>query len=176
MKKLTLIFILFLSFIIYSCGSVSNYSKNSLNKSFYENKTIYFTLNPNSVQDVKMSGLYTNTIFDDGITLNVENSFKQSIEELATETKLNLKYINSTQNLSDNETLINVEIIDISWHFGFSVAKMKTNVIYKNQNFGTIYTTEGIRKSGGGSKSNNLKKSLKNANYKFLKELETQKL
>lgn len=175
MKKIIPIFSLLLFFILFSCGSVSNYTKNNLNKSFYENKTIYFSLNPNSVQDVKMSGLYINTIFDDGFTLNVENSFRESVQELATETKLNLKYINNTQNLPDNETFINVEITDISWHFGFSVATMKTNVIYNNQKINKVYNIEGIRKSGGGSKSNNLKKSLKNANYKFLKELEKQK-
>ena len=119
-----------------------------------------------------MSGMYGTTAFDDGYKLNIENSFKESIEELGTETKLKLKNIKNIDNLSNNEILVNVEISDILWHFGFSIATLKTKVTYKIQNIDKIYNTEGIRKSGGGSKSNNLKKSLKNANYKFLKEFE----
>ncbi|MFN8325953.1 MAG: hypothetical protein U0T80_09455 [Flavobacteriaceae bacterium] len=163
----------YFTFIIFiSCGSVSDYSNNTLNKSYYENKTIYFILNSNSKKEVTMSGMYGTTAFDDGYKLNIENSFKESIEELGTETKLKLKNIKNIDNLSNNEILVNVEISDILWHFGFSIATLKTKVTYKIQNIDKIYNTEGIRKSGGGSKSNNLKKSLKNANYKFLKEFE----
>ena len=35
-----------------------------------------------------------------------------------------------------------------------------------------VYNIKGIRKSGGGAENNNIRKSLKNATYNFLKELE----
>lgn len=172
MKTLKLSCVYLSFFIFFSCGSVSNYTNNSLNKEYYGNKTIYFTLSPNSVKEVTMSGLYSPTIFDDRLPPNIDEVFKESVDELASETKLNLKYIRGIENLSNNETVVIAEISEISWHFGLSTAKFKTKVNYFIQNLNKTYNIEGMRKSGGGSKSNNLKKSLKNATYNFLKEFE----
>lgn len=172
MKNLKFLSILIITFVLFGCGSASDYTKNNLSKNFYENKTIIFILNPNSIQDVPLSGTYTTTVFDDNKSLVVTEAFKESIEELAAETKFNLKFAENLSNVPSNSTVVNVEIKEASWHFGFSVATMKTNVNYKIQNDNRELAIEGIRKSGGGSRTNNFKKSLKNATYKFLKELE----
>lgn len=172
MKKINNLYYLLLVLTIVSCGTVSNYSDNSLNKNYYQGKIIYFKLNPNSVKDVKMSGLYTSTVFDDNYPPNIENIFKESLEELSAETKVNMKLVNNYTDLSNNAILVNVDIKNISWHFGFSTATLKSQVLYEIQSVNKSYNIEGIRKSGGGSKINNVRKSIKNANYKFLKELE----
>lgn len=172
MKKLNTLFYLLIAFTLVSCGTVSNYSDNSLNKNYYQNKTLYFKLSPNSVKDIKMSGLYTSTIFDDNYPPNIESIFKESILELSSETKVDLKIVNDHVDLSGNETLVNVDIKNISWHFGISIATLKSQVLYEIQGVNKFYHVEGIRKSGGGSKINNVRKSIKNANYKFLKEFE----
>lgn len=172
MKNLNPFFYLFIFVTFLSCGTTSNYSSSSLNKNYYQDKTIYFFLDPNSVKDVKMSGLYNSTIFDDNYPPDIEKIFKESIEELANETKLNLKYSNNLETSLQNEIHVKVDIKDISWHFGFSTATLKSEVSYQIQNANKSYNVEGIRKSGGGSKINNVRKSFKNASYKFLKELE----
>jgi hypothetical protein len=119
-----------------------------------------------------MSGLYTKTIFDDNYPPVVEDVFKESIEELAKETNLDLKFIKDKSNISSNEIVVEAKMSEISWHFGFSTATFKTKLTYLILNSKDIYETEGIRKSGGGSKINNLRKSLKDANYKFLEKFE----
>ncbi|MCW1147518.1 hypothetical protein [Flavobacterium lacisediminis] len=158
--------------ILFSCGTSHNYTMNNLNQNFYQNKTIYFILDTNSIKEVKMSGLYTTTIFDDNYPPIVEDVFKESIEELAKETKFDLKFIKDRNNISSNEIVVEAKISEISWHFGFSRATFRTKLEYNILNSNDIYETDGIRKSGGGSKTNNLRKSLKDANYKFLKKFE----
>lgn len=172
MKKSTLLFYLFLAFAFCSCGSISDYSNSSLNKSYFQGKTIYFKLDPNSAKEVQMSGLYTSTIFDDNYPPNIENIFKESLQELSTETKINLQFVNYNDALSPDAILVNVDIESITWHFGFSTATLKSHILYKIKNGDRSFEIEGIRKSGGGSKINNVRKSIKNGNYKFLKELE----
>ena len=172
MKKSNLLCCLLFALTFFSCGTKSNYSDNSLNKNYYQGKTIYFYLKPNSVKEVKMSGLYKSTVFDDNYPPNIDNIFKESIEELSSETKVNLKIINNNVSLSNNDILVNVYITNITWHFGFSTATLKSQILYEIQDTNKSYNIEGLRKSGGGSKINNVRKSLKNANYKFLKELE----
>lgn len=168
MKKRILFLTLLISFILISCGSSSDYTKNTLNKSFYENKTVYFTLNSKSLDKISFKGPRMG--FEN--QPNVKKVFKESIEELASETKLNLKFVENGTNTFNSELLVDVEITEILWSFGFSSATMNTSAIYKTQPENKIYNVKGIRKSGGGAENNNLRKSLKNATYNFLKELE----
>ena len=68
--------------------------------------------------------------------------------------------------------MVNVEINEILWHFSFSKATMKTKMKYEIADSNIKYDIEGIHKSIGSSKANDLKKSFKNANYKLLMELQ----
>jgi hypothetical protein len=168
MKKRIFSYIILISFILVSCGSASDYTKNTLNKDFYAGKTIYFTLNSNSLKRVSFKGPRMG--FEN--QPNVKEVFKESIEELALETKLNLKFVEDFNNPSNSELLVDVEITEILWSFGLSVATMNTTSNYNAKPNDKIYKIKGIRKNGGGSEKNNLRKSLKNATYNFLKELE----
>ncbi|OJX29214.1 MAG: hypothetical protein BGO86_01750 [Chryseobacterium sp. 36-9] len=173
MKKLNFIFINLFALFLISCGTSSNFSQNTLNKNFYNSKTIYFKLNSDSQRIINYKGIYTN-ILGPSEAPDVNMVFKESIEELAAETKFNLKYVENWNGLTSNESniLVETKITDILWSFGFSVATLKSNVVYTIPINNQIYNTEGIRKSGGGDPSNNLRKSLKVATYNFLKELE----
>ncbi|WP_374440141.1 hypothetical protein [Epilithonimonas sp.] len=173
MKNLkSFILLLIISVFLISCGTSHNYTNNTLNKNFFETKTIYFKLNPNSQNVINFSGM-VGSVFG-GITQpNVKETFKLSIEELAAETNVKLKFIEYNDEIkTTNPDIIDVNISEINWHFGFSVATLKTVVNYKNLYDNNEIKTTGIRKSGGGDEMNNLKKSLKDATYKFLKELE----
>ena len=48
---------------------------------------------------------------------------------------------------------IKTYIKKISWHFGFSIATLKSEVVYEIENTNKSYNIDGIRKSGGGSKT-----------------------
>jgi hypothetical protein len=140
------------------------------NKTYYENKTICFLLSENSstIQIIKEGPNRGETK-----TPNNKETFKKSIEELALETNLNIKFIHSENELSSNEILVKADIIDLKWIFGFSSLTMKSNVNYELNNNGKIYKILGIHKTSmGGSKEWNLFQSLKNANYLLLKEIE----
>lgn len=172
MKKQILFFTLLISFFFARCGSSSDYTNKPLNKVFYGDKTIYFKINARSQKLITFSGM-VGTIGRGVIQPNVEETFRLSINELASETNLKLKFIEKPSEIDDKKALvIDTNISEIQWHFGFSVATLKTGVIYKNTNNNSEITTTGIRKSGGGNEVNNLKKSLKDATYNFLKELE----
>ena len=158
--------------IIVSCGSKSNYTKNTLNKDFYQSKTIYFTLNQKSKTTMDVKGGMP--ILGGYKAPNVEEVFIKSIQELSNETKIDLKYIKNPSTLSENEILVDVEILEITWKFGMSVATLTTNVDYVLINQSKKINSIGIRKSGGGSESNNLRKSLKNATYKFMQSFENE--
>ena len=172
MKKIKIILGILVLFTLLKCGSVSNYTNNSLNKNFYNTKVIYFTLNTKSEEKMSVTGMAVG-VLGGYKAPNVKKVFEESIQELATETTLNLKYVENNSEITDKDALkVDVEITEINWNFGFSVATLKTVVKYSPNNSTKIINTIGIRKSGGGSESNNLRKSLKNANYKFLQELE----
>lgn len=167
-KSLKIITILF-CLIFINCGSVSDYTKNTLNQEFFKGKTIIFTLDRNSVNRLSYEGL----IIGIEVQPNVKDVFRESIEELAKETKLNLKFVENINDISYSETVVEAKITQALWSFGFSKATMKTIVQYKiTSDNNKIYQINGIRKSGGGAENNNLRKSLKNANYNFLKEFE----
>ncbi|WP_269236815.1 hypothetical protein [Flavobacterium flavigenum] len=159
-----------------SCGTSHNYSNNDLKKHFFDGKIIYFKLNNKSKKSINFSGMVVG--LGGGIRQpNVKETFKLSIEELAIETNLRLKFIENsetTEGQSSNDIVIESDIAEINWHFGFSVATLKTLVKYKNTSNNQEISTNGIRKSGGGDEKNNLKKSLKDATYNFLKEFEKE--
>ena len=101
----------------------------NLNKSFYQGKSIYFKLNPKSQNQINFSGM-VGTVLGGIIQPNVKETFKKSIEELASETNLKLKFIENSEKIIDKESIVfDTDISEISWHFGFSIATLKTNVI-----------------------------------------------
>ncbi len=172
MKHLKVLFLFIITITLISCGTSHNYTNNNLNKNFYEGKSLYFKLNTKSQNQINFTGM-VGSVF--GIVQpNVKETFQLSIDELANETKVKLKFIENFEEINDKEALIfDTDISEINWHFGFSVATLKTIVNYKNiNNNSTDIKTIGIRKSGGGDEKNNLKKSLKDATYKLLQELE----
>lgn len=157
-----------------SCGTAHNYSNKGLNKNFYEGKTLYFTLNPQSKKEITLSGLH-GTILGPYMPPNVEETFKLALKELTSETGTSLQYINNSEVSNEIKPfLFETNISEISWHFGFSVATLKTVTNFKNFSNNTELETTGIRKSGGGDEMNNLKKSLKDATFNFLKTYEKQ--
>ena len=106
---------------------------------------------------------------------NIKETFKVSIKELVSETKLKLKFIENSERISDKDFLIiDTDISEINWHFYFSVSTLRTLVKYTNTHNNNEIITTGVRKSGGGNEMNNLKKSLKDAVFNFLKEFEKQ--
>lgn len=171
MKNLKILFLLLITLLLISCGTSHNYTNRPLNKVFYGERTVYFKINPRSQKSITFSGMVGTIggIFQP----NVKETFRISINELASETNLKLKFIENFDEIEDKKALlIDTDIAEIKWHFGFSVATLKTEVVYKNVNNDSEIKTTGIRKSGGGNEMNNLKKSLKDATYNFLKELE----
>lgn len=167
-----ILFLLLITITLNSCGTSHNYANKTLNKKNYNDKTIYFKVNPKSQNSITFNGM-VGTIGRGIIQPNVKETFRLSIKELANETKLKLKVIENNNEINDEKSLvIDTDISEIKWHFGFSVATLKTLVIYKNSTNNSEIKTTGIRKSGGGNEMNNLKKSLKDATFNFLKELE----
>jgi hypothetical protein len=171
MKKTHVLLTTLIILTFVNCGSVSNYTNNTLNKNFYSSKTIYFTLNQKSKTTMDVKGGMP--VLGGYKAPNVKEVFKESIQELANETKLDLKFMETSEKNSGKDIiLVDAEILEINWTFGLSVATLKTKIDYNLVNDAKLIKTEGIRKSGGGSESNNLRKSLKNATYKFLQEFE----
>ncbi len=146
------------------------YQNSMFNKTYYENKTICFLLseNSNNIQIIKEGPNRGETKTPDN-----KETFKKSIENLALESKLNIKFIYSENDIKSNEILVKVDIKDIKWIFGFSTLTMKSNILYELNSNGKTYKIIGTHKTSmGGSKEWNLFHSLKNANYLFLKEIE----
>ena len=171
--KIFRFFLLFAAAItLTACGTFHNYTNNSLNKNFYAEKSIYFKLNPKSQNQINFTGMY-GTVLGGVMQPNVKETFQLSLNELASETNVRLKFIENSEEITDkNAVVFDTDISEINWHFGFFVATLKTVVNYKNISNSKEIQTTGIRKSGGGDEKNNLKKSLKDATYKFLKEYE----
>ena len=140
---------------------------------FYKEKTICFKLNSKSKNQINFSGMVVSIR---GIKQpNIKETFKVSIKELVSETKLKLKFIENSERISDKDFLIiDTDISEINWHFDFSVSTLRTLVKYTNTHNNNEIITTGVRKSGGGNEMNNLKKSLKDAVFNFLKEFEKQ--
>ncbi len=174
MKTLKFLLLFVAAITLIGCGTSHNYTNKTLNKNFYAEKSIYFKLNPKSQNQINMTGT-VGTIFGPTPSPDVKETFKLSINELASETKIKLKFIENSEEITDKDPLIiDADISEINWHFGFSIATLKTVVNYKTLTDNKEIKTTGIRKSGGGDKTNNLKKSLKDATFNFLKEYEKQ--
>ena len=101
--------------------------------------------------------------------------FKKTIEKLAIETKLNLKYADTLRVIAKDEILINVNIKNLSWVFILSSATMTSFLEYKVINDNKSFEIIGIYKNMfDSSVDRNLYYLLKNANYLFLKVLENK--
>ncbi|CAD0008242.1 hypothetical protein FLACHUCJ7_03696 [Flavobacterium chungangense] len=153
---------------LFSCATKSNFSKNNLNQEYFNGKTIVFSINENSVKNIKKSGPRA------GIERrpDINETFNESVAQLAKETKINLKvkyFKNQTANVSDIN--VEAEITDISWMFDLSSATMVSTINYKIGN--KIYKKVGLYKNmSGGSEKKNLIRSLKTAHYSLLQELQ----
>ncbi|MFV8347898.1 hypothetical protein [Flavobacterium sp. ZB4P13] len=165
MKKLAILFL----FTLVSCSTVSNYTKNTLNTDFFKNKTIVFTLNSNSKEQLNYEGPRAGYARPP----NAKEVYRESIEELAKETKLNLKFEETEREILSSEIHIDAEITGMKWIFTLSSATMKTDVNYVSKKENKLFKITGsYRNMSGGSEKNNLRKSFKNANYLLLKEIE----
>lgn len=173
MKNLKLILMSIVTAVILaSCGTTHNYTNKGLDKNFYQGKTLYFTLNPQSKKEITLSGLY-GTILGPYVPPDVEKTYELALKELTMETGVSLQYIGNAEVSDEIKPFVfDTTISEISWHFGFSVATLKTVTNFKNVSNGREIETTGIRKSGGGDEMNNLKKSLKDATFNFLKAYE----
>ena len=101
--------------------------------------------------------------------------YKKTIEKLAIETKLNLKYADTLRVIAKDEILINVNIKNLSWVFTLSSATMTSFLEYKVINDNESFEIIGIYKNMfDSSVDRNLYYLLKNANYLFLKVLENK--
>ena len=159
-------FIILLSLV--GCATNSNYTKNNLKNEYFKDKTIVFTLNENSKKSVSYSGPRAGYERQP----DVKEAFKIAIEELAKETKLDLKF-NEGNSVNKNEIIVDSEITEILWAFDLSSATMKTSLNYTLKSNNKIFKINGIYKNmSGGAEKGNLIRSLKIANYSFLKELE----
>lgn len=166
MKKIA--FLLFLIITLAGCSSASHYSNKKLNKDYFLGKTIVFILHPNSVDKIKKEGPNVGNLRQ----LDVKNIFKKSVEELAYETKLNLKYEEYNYQVAQNEQLVSAEITSIRWIFTASSATMQTDVKYHLNEVDKIIEIKGkFKNMMGGDEKPHLRKSFKNANYLLLEEL-----
>jgi len=166
--KFKIIFTCIVLFSLLSCATKSNFSKNNLNKEYFKEKTIVFSINENSVKNIRKSGPRV------GVEKrpNINETFNESVTQLAEETKLNLK-VKYFKNQESNKSDINVdvEITDIAWMFDLSSATMVSTINYKIGD--KIYKKVGLYKNmSGGSEKKNLIRSLKTANYSLLQELQ----
>lgn len=168
MKKIKLLsFFILLSLI--GCATNSNFRKNNLNNEYFKGKTIVFTLNGSSKKTVSYSGPKAGFERQP----NVKEAFKIAIDELAEETKLDLKFKEGNSELNNNEIIVDSEITEILWTFNLSSATMKTSLNYTLKSNNKIFKINEIYKNmSGGAEKGNLIRSLKITNYSFLKELE----
>jgi hypothetical protein len=166
-------FLLFLSVIVcfIGCGTSHDYTKNNLNKNYFSEKIIFIKIDPNSKNGISLSGI------TGGQRVNqpdVKETFKNATNELSTETNIKIKLVDSFEGINNdkNNLMFEAHILEIDWYFGFSQTTLKTVVDFKNNT--KEIRAIGIRKSGGGDETNNLRKSLKDVTYNFLKEIEKQ--
>ncbi len=169
--KVILFFLIIITFI--GCGTSHNNTKNDLNKSFFSEKTIFIKIDSKSKNAIYLNGI------TGGQRINqpdVKETFKNSINELSIETNVKINLVDSFEGVNnDNGNLMfEAHILEIDWHFGFSTATLKTVIDFKNMINNNQIKIAGIRKSGGGNETNNLRKSLKDATYNLLKKLEKQ--
>lgn len=163
-KKIS--FLLLLSLV--GCATSSDFTKNNLNAAFFKNKTVVFSFDENSKKSVSYSGPRA------GIERqpDVKKVFAQSIEELAKETKLDLKFKESGTGTNSLETNVNADVTLILWKFNLSSATMNTAISYTIDGKKVDQINTGYKNMTGGNENNNLLRCFKIANYSLLKELE----
>ena len=169
-KKILINLIAF--FMLMSCSTQMKYKNSMFNQTYFENKTIYFLLSEES-EEVRIAKV--GPYMYPSKTPKNRVIFKKSIEKLALETKLNLKYVDNTKDIAKDEILINVNIKNLSWVFTLSSATMTSFLEYEVINENESLEIIGIYKNMlDSSVDRNLYYSLKNANFLFLKQLENK--
>lgn len=164
LKKLSVLLI----FSLFGCATSSNFTKNNLKNEFFKNKTIVFTFDEKSKQSVAYSGPRTGIEHQP----DVKKVFQQSIEELAAETKLDLKFKEISNETSSSQTNVNADVTEILWAFSLSSATMNTVINYTIDNNQLDKINSSYKNMTGGNEKNNLLRCFKIANYSLLKELE----
>ncbi len=172
MKTKIIFFYLTAFFVLTSCSTTMKYNNSMFNQTYYENKTICFSLSEES--DEKGIAKVGSFMSRSKPPIN-RVIFKKSIEKLALETKLNLKYLDNVDDIAKDEILINVNIKNLSYISTLSSVTMTCFLEYELINDNDSFEIIGIHKSVfEGSIDKNLYYSLKNANYLFLKKLENK--
>jgi hypothetical protein len=175
MKQISLCIAFAFVFSLYSCSSAKHYRKTSFAPGFLQDKTVIFTLTEKSANErILVSGPFIGTI---NTVQNNKVLFRKSIQELATETGLNLKVIDTIPATSDAVIHIDADLKLIRLDFGFSAGTTETYMRYTVKgNEKMIPITGRYKQGGGGAETSMLRNSLKNANYLLLKELEKTNL
>jgi hypothetical protein len=150
------------------CATSSDFTKNNLKSEFFKNKTIVFTFDQKSKQSVGYSGPRAGIEHQP----DVKKVFEQSIEELARETKLDLKFEEIGGATNSLETNVNADVTEILWKFNLSSATMNTAISYTTDNNLVAKINSSYKNMSGGNEKNNLLRCFKIANYSLLKELE----
>lgn len=173
MKNLQILLFLIIINVFIGCGTAHDYTTNNLNKSYFSEKTIFIKLNPSSKKQVFLNGM---TGGQSVTQPDVKETFKQALNEISTETNVNCKFVENFEGLINdkNSLLFEAHILEIDYNMGFSTFTMKTVVDFKKTIDNKEIRATGIRKSGGGKTVDNLRKSLKDVTFNFLKELNKQ--
>lgn len=162
-----LIFTIFIASLT-SCASTK--IAHEFNNDSIKNKRIYFTLSDKS-DDVKIKEEGPN--IGKLILPNVRDAFRNSVEELSKETQLDTRFSYSYNQTDSSIIHIEATITETIWKFTLSSATMISYVNYKIDGIDKTYQTIGLfNNMWGGSEKNHLTKSLKNANFKLLRELD----
>ncbi len=157
------LFYLIILIIFCSCSVKKEYF---LNAKDFKGKTVIFTLQEGtSYQKVQKYGEH----FGNSEEPNIHEVFKNGIEELSKETKINLSYSPTYIFPSDSVIPIMVSIKKIKWIFEEPKTSMYVNMEFvHNNNTIKITGTHKYKLFVVGTKSGNLKKALKDGDKQLL--------
>lgn len=164
MKRIVLISFIFL---LLSCSTQKKYY---LKSDDFVNKKITFSLQEGSnYQKVDKFGEHIGNSKDP----NIYEVFRESVEEVSNETKINIIYSNSFIFPTGSNTSVIVNITNIDWIFNEPKTTMNVSIDYKLPDDRTIKII-GVHEYKifvAGTKSGNLRKALKDGHKQFLSTL-----
>ena len=157
---------IFILLMILSCTAKKSYYLKSQD---FAGKKIIFSLHErSSYQKIDKYGEHSGNSKEP----NLFEVLRESIEELSNETKINMVY--SPSNVFPNDSIIPVivNIKNIDWIFNGTKTKMNVNIEYQLPD--KVIKIVGVHEYKifiAGTKSSNLKKSLKDGHKQFLSAL-----
>tara|TARA_B100000795_G_C22766964_1_gene426128 strand:- start:1000 stop:1524 length:525 start_codon:yes stop_codon:yes gene_type:complete len=160
--------------LIFSLIGITGCSSTKIRYDFtstqLRNNKIIFTLDSKS-DDVSIQRSGPN--FGRERVPNIRDIYKESVKNMAEETGLNVQYRESYNPTKGSEIHIVATITKLNWVFTPISATMESYVDFEIDGAVAEYQLIGLFKNmWGGTEKYNLTKSLKNANFKLLKELE----